>query len=503
MNPKDYNLPHTEWRPHQREALELILNMHNPETLILEFPTGGGKSALSSAAGYTDGTFTMVATRDLQRQYADVYDFDVIWGRSHYPCTDENKVNRWKKTYGFPPNAGDCTAMKECTISCPYKQAKVHSYGSSKVVTNYHYAWYSEWWHKRPGYLFCDEAHNLAISTISSLAQLRVSERQKDKWELPKFPACSGTTEWAKDNVYDWLDKAIAILGGKLGSMEESKEKSQGTMLHRKLVMLRQLLPYGDWWVSGHNTPSIKNPPQLVCRPINPSAFADRLVGHHTKRVLMSATIGDAEMLASELGITDYTFHSFPHNIPADQRPVFLTDAPAMSYKSTYADYERQADVIGSICHRHKGERVLIHTTRWKHARDLANRLSKRGLHNRIYVPKQGENRLTQVAKLMNPTPRDMIAIGPSFWEGLDLKEDLCRCVIVAKIPFQDRSDPVVAARLRQEGGGKWDRWVAALKVTQGLGRAVRDETDYAIGYIADGNWERVSKYAPSWLHVQ
>lgn len=447
--------------------------------------------------------FTLCQTKDLLNQYHELYRFDVIKGRANYPCFDSKKVNRWQKVYGFPPNAGDCPSLKECPIDCPYKQAKSIAAGANRVCSTYAYGWYSEWWHRRGGYLFCDEAHNLAISVISSLAQLRVSERQKNKWELPKFPACSGTTEWAKDNVYDWLDKAIAIMGGKLGNMEESKEKSNGTMLHRKLVMLRQLLPYGDWWVSGHNVPSIKNPPQLVCRPINPSAFADRLVGHHTKRVLMSATIGDAEMLAKELGITDYVFHSFPHNIPAENRPVFLTDAPAMSYKSTYADYERQSDVIGSICHRHKGERVLIHVTRWKHARDLANRLSKRGLHNRVYVPKQGENRLTQVARLLDLSRKDQITIGPSFWEGISLDHDLCRCVIIGKVPFQDRSDPVVAARLRQEGGQKWDRWVAALKVVQGCGRAVRDEEDYAVGYIADANWDRVATYAPAWFNVQ
>jgi len=504
MNPNDYDLPHDEWRPHQKEALDLILNMHNASTMILEMPTGTGKTGICAATGYKSKVLSMMGTRELQQQYADIYDFSIIWGRSHYPCTDPIKANRWKKVYGFLPNAGDCTKMKECDVYCPYKQAKSEAFAVNKVATNYHYGWYSEWWHKRDGYLFCDEAHNLAISVISGLAQLKVSEKQREKWDLPKFPAISGATLFAKDAVDKWLEQSIGLLGFMLGQMEDSKKKSRGTLLHRKLVMLRQLLYQGSWYIEGRNYGTLNNPPLLSCRPINPSVFADRLLGHHDKRVLMSATIGDAEMLARELGINDYEFHSFPHNIPLEQRPVFLVeDSPAMSYRSTYKDYEHQADIVAHLCHKHKSERVLIHCTRWRHAHDLANRLSRKGLQDRVYVPNIKEGRLAQIAKLTVNTKPDLIAIGPSFWEGLDLRDDLCRAVIICKVPFQDRKDPVVAARLRQEGGQAWDRWVASMKVVQGVGRAVRDKEDYAVGYIVDNNWIRVQKYAPKWFNVQ
>ena len=499
-SPKSYGLPHDNWRPHQKEALDLILNMPDTQTLILEAPTGFGKSGLCAAVGHTHPVLSMVATRDLQQQYADIYDFSVIWGRSHYSCTKKDKVNRWLHTYGFAPNADDCTDMKTCTISCPYKQAKAIAAKDVKTVMNYHYGWYSEWWHHRGGYLFADEAHNLAISVISNLAQLRVSERQRRLWDLPRFPACSGTTTWAVEQVDEWLNDSMPILRSALKDLGESKDKSKGTLLLRKLQLLRELIWQGTWHVKGTN---IDKDPYLICRPINPSAFADRLLGQHSKRVLMSATIGDASMLAQELGIVDYKFHSFEHNIPSSQRPVYLTDAPAMSFRSRYADYEHQSDIIAAICYQHKGERILIHTTRWKHARDLANRLARKGLQDRVWVPEQGLGRIKQIAKLLDESYTNLIAIGPSFWEGLDLRGGLCRAVIVAKIPFADRSDPVVAARLRQDGGQQWDRWIAALRVVQGCGRAVRDADDFAVAYIADANWGRVAKFAPSWFQIQ
>lgn len=500
--PQDYGLPadHGEWRPSQKEALDIILAAKNPSTIILEFPTGGGKTALAAATATKDKVLAMMLTKDLQDQYSRGYGFDVIYGRGNYTCTEPNRLKRWLKTYGYVPTADDCPGMKECTTVCPYKQAKAIVIPSYKAAMNYSYSWYSEWWHKRGGYLFADEAHNLAISVISNLAQLQVSEKQRQRWDLPTFPACSGTAEWAIQRVDDWVHGAGDSLRSTLKGMNDERAQAKGTLLLRKLQLLSDLLWQGTWYVKGTNI----GEPYLSCRPINPSAFADRLLGKHSQRVLMSATIGEnGTMLANELGITDYEFYSFPHNIPPERRPVYMTDAPAMNRKSTWQDYEHQADVIAAICYQHKGERILIHTTRWKHAQDLADRLARKGLQDRVWVPARTEGRLQQVAKLMNPYPPDLIAIGPSFWEGLDLKDDLCRCVIVAKVAYADFSDPVVAARLKQEGGNKWYRWCACLKTVQGCGRAVRDAEDFAVAYIADGSWNRVASFAPKWFKVE
>lgn len=531
-SPQDYGLPldHGEWRPSQKEALDIILAMKNPSTIILEFPTGGGKTALAAAMATKDKVLAMMLTKDLQDQYSRGYGFDVIYGRGNYPCVESYKVKRWQDAYGFVPTADDCSNMKECLEpSCPYKLARAIAKDSQKTAMNYAYAWASEWWHEREGYLFADEAHNLAISTISNLAQLEVSERQLRRWDLPDFPHCSGTMRWAIDDVVAWIDEARPVLKHKAGLRKDpdpfieewfepdsftdemlkgstiadkkQKERKQAKKLLSKLLLLKDIIWKGTWYIRSSNI----GEPHLSCRPINPSVFAPRLLGYHRQKILMSATIGDASMLANELGIpqNEYEFYSFPHNISPERRPVYMTDAPAMSYKSTWQDYEHQADVIAGICYQHKGERILIHTTRWKHAQDLVDRLTRKGLQDRVWIPSRTEGRLEQVAKLTNPSYTDLIAIGPSFWEGLDLKDDLCRCVIVAKIPWSDRSDPVVAARLRQEGGGKWDRWCAALKVVQGCGRAVRDAEDFAVAYIADGSWNRVASYAPKWFSVE
>ena len=48
-----------------------------------------------------------------------------------------------------------------------------------------------------------------------------------------------------------------------------------------------------------------------------------------------------------------------------------------------------------------------------------------------------------------------------SFWEGVDVKGDRLRCVIIDKLPFKSPQDPVYRKRLQlanQDGGGLYTR---------------------------------------------
>ena len=72
-----------------------------------------------------------------------------------------------------------------------------------------------------------------------------------------------------------------------------------------------------------------------------------------------------------------------------------------------------------------------------------------------------------------------------SFAEGLDLPGNLCRHVIIAKIPFAVPDDPIdqtVAEFLESQGRNPFYEMSlpdAALKLVQGCGRLIRNEHDY------------------------
>jgi ATP-dependent DNA helicase DinG len=79
-----------------------------------------------------------------------------------------------------------------------------------------------------------------------------------------------------------------------------------------------------------------------------------------------------------------------------------------------------------------------------------------------------------------------------SFWEGVDVKGEALRLVIIEKLPFASPDDPLVKARIRfleSQGGNAFRDYQlpeAVLALKQGVGRLIRSEEDYGVVAICD-----------------
>jgi len=79
-----------------------------------------------------------------------------------------------------------------------------------------------------------------------------------------------------------------------------------------------------------------------------------------------------------------------------------------------------------------------------------------------------------------------------SFWEGVDVKGDRLRCVIIDKLPFKSPQDPVYRKRLQlanRDGGNAFmDVQIpeATISLRQGVGRLIRDVNDRGIVMLCD-----------------
>jgi ATP-dependent DNA helicase DinG len=98
------------------------------------------------------------------------------------------------------------------------------------------------------------------------------------------------------------------------------------------------------------------------------------------------------------------------------------------------------------------------------------------------------------------PTPCVMVT--PSMRLGVDLKDELARWQIIAKVPYPYLGDPQVKKRTEIDSG--WYEYQTITSIIQTYGRVCRSETDYGETYILDGKFDdifsRNMSYFPMWF---
>jgi len=501
-SPRDYGLPFDSWYNNQKDACEFALNLQPSQTLILEGPTGTGKSGIPALVShFRPRTTALTHSRDLQSQYATTLPvFSVIWGQDHYPCGDEEWSEEFRSRYGQKaiPTRADCPHKRvgDCPLvgECEYEIAKRVCMGARAKVLNYHYGFYSRWWRENTVDLFCDEAHRLPV-VLSDLVSIELRESLRTHYGLPDFPLARGGAPFMLQQAIRWVERAMSTLLI-LTRSRDIKVRKRAKWLREAMSTLREALESSEeaeWYIE--STPG----KEFLAKPVVPGVFASSILIPQARSVtLMSATIGDPDVLADELGIEGgFEFKSYPHIFPPSNRPVlWLKESPRLSYRSDDRDYGRQIELVKGILSIHREEKGIIHTASWSHAKKLARGLSREG--REIFLP-DPKKRVESIEEFKY-SPLGTVAISPSWNEGLDLHDDLARFAIIAKVPWPSLADPIVSLRLKRKGGRAWFDWVAALAVVQGAGRIVRHPEDFGVTYIVDGHWPRVARRAPKWF---
>jgi len=486
---------YSSWRPGQEDVIRRALALEPGRALVVEAPTGVGKSAVPamlSRLGYT--VTVIVGTKDLQEQYARSFFWaSVVWGKNGYTCMlDKPFVRDFRSRWGRLPTVEECYALESglACADCPYTLACAQAAGNSLRVLNYHYAFYASWWRKKTDYVVLDEVHRLE-PTLRDLVRVRLSGKRRVNWGLPAFPKDVAEVPAYLEDCADRVERGL--------SRCEPEEAARRLRWVRQVRAVVQGMQEGmDNWFP------ILAPEALEIRPIDVSRFTGLYTLRGMARVVaMSATPPCEGILRPLLGMP-LEWVSIPHIIPAERRPVYyVKNAPRMNMRAIERDgaMERQRWFIADIVRRYPQDTVLILTSTWEHAVRLGVLLGQL-VSRPVVVPDRSQSRSAQTRALLD-APRGSVVISPSHWEGLDLHDDLCRAVVVAKVPFPDLDDPVVRVLLSRPGGRTWYDGQACLKAVQGIGRAVRHPEDWADGWIVDGCWPRVKRYAPSWFKVE
>ena len=194
-----------------------------------------------------------------------------------------------------------------------------------------------------------------------------------------------------------------------------------------------------------------------------------------------------------------------------------LTDSPTLKIESPF-DYERQSLLYlptgmpepassGIRCESNRdrappdrrcarGRFRAVHepsrtrARRLAPARVLVSRGGPDGSPYRLFV--QGEAPRERLLKEFREDGNGVLLGTTSFWEGVDVKGEALRLVIIEKLPFASPDDPLVRARidhLQATGGNAFRDYQlpeAALALKQGVGRLIRSEEDYGTVVICD-----------------
>jgi len=104
----------------------------------------------------------------------------------------------------------------------------------------------------------------------------------------------------------------------------------------------------------------------------------------------------------------------------------------------------------------------------------------------------QGEGPRDVILEKFRQTPNAVLLGTNSFWEGVDVRGEALTCVIIDKLPFASPNDPVFQARLdalKEQGINPFMHYQlpkAVIMLKQGVGRLIRDTSDYGVLMICD-----------------
>lgn len=145
-------------------------------------------------------------------------------------------------------------------------------------------------------------------------------------------------------------------------------------------------------------------------------------------------------------------------------------------------------DVISAV-----GGNILILFTSRKQMREVAESLRPICAASHIHLLVQYED--GDFGTLMNEftSAKNTVLMGlETFWEGVDLKGDLLRCLVIVKLPFRSPTDPYCSAwekYCQSQGKNSFMEFMlpdAAIRFKQGVGRLIRSEEDRGAVVVLD-----------------
>ena len=489
-----------------------------------------GKSFIGSAiAQYFDSSFTVTASKHLQDQYMrDIKFLKSVKGKQNFPCLklmDTEKVNNTRRAmrWGLTCDKGQCQErttkngkefIEVCKFkptikqveekthdseSCPYYLQKYDALVSKHSLWNYHAFFQIMKFNKKlfEEYLdrkvsIFDEAHKIEEQIIQFVGfdifggQVDECNLNSDKYDFSDLDSMIQLTD---DMAFSYAKKIKDIKESP--AFQNSPDYELITRLERRYDRVAQAKID---IVSDKNNFVVNDPLRdlngnfrtISVKPIDVSKFANTFF-ETEYQIFMSATI-DKKSFCENMGLEDdsVAFLDAPKSpFPIEHRTIDLLNIRRLNYRSTEEDELEVIRTIDRILDEHSNERGLILTSSIPRCQKILRYLTPKNTRRiRLCHSSNKDGKTQDEIILEHASDPTGVLLSSSLWEGVDLKDDLSRFQIIAKVPYPNYKEKRTKAKM--DRFPLWYTSQTLTKLLQGFGRSIRSDNDHARTYVLD-----------------
>lgn len=222
------------------------------------------------------------------------------------------------------------------------------------------------------------------------------------------------------------------------------------------------------------------------------------LLRHAKNRVFLSATVGLKEAFDDNIGIKyseqkQSVMDRIPSTFDFSKSPIYISEKYKMSFKDKDVSFPKLKEMVYKILQNHSGLKGMIQTGSYENAKKLWNDAPP-NIKSRLLLYENSKEKEQLIKK--HKESFNTVLMGPSLNEGIDLPGDLCRFIIILKVPYPQLQDKLVQAKMRVFP--TWYKSKTSNCVIQGIGRGNRYKEDWCTTYIIDGCFKDLLKSTKS-----
>jgi Rad3-related DNA helicase len=466
---ENFPRPH---KPRQQQADLLEQLQHHWEAndvIILDAPTGSGKSYLAQAVASTiakNKQTVGILTKDrmLVNQYTDEFPkLAKLKAKRDYPCNMKQNADLagkfYKKHWKHHRETDKCEGCSEYIRDL--KKMRVSMQRPIPTICNMHVHLAHRLY---KNVLIVDEAHNL----VSFLQELHTQHWWRHKVHFPNHV-------WDREGVKEWIDSLDQDTIKEHGLEPIAQEVNRRKPQHSFVRELHQW--FGKW------------EERLKMVPFDISTKAPVMWPGKMKMVFLSATMNHKDLERLGLDKRRWVHLSAGSPIPEDNHPILIDNMQNMGYKHQSPKILlKLGQYIADVRNEEEG-RGLIHLP-YSLAAKLKEQFNPDWLM--FHTP---QSRLKQFDRwLESPNEEKKVLIASGMTEGIDLKGDRCTWQVIGKIPYPSLADPIIAEWARRDPEAYV--WETLKELIQASGRVCRGPTDRGSTRVYDSLFTKLLEKA-------